>query len=93
MDEVGDSKAEDSQPQRALWMRPLPTPAPAATPTAVAPAVPTELPLVRLPASQLVAGLPGAPRPRRGGAGGFTRFFTVLVSVVRFVGPKRVCCC
>eukprot|EP00434_Breviolum_minutum_P009042 symbB.v1.2.007962.t1/scaffold478.1/size396144/13 len=56
--------AEDSQPQRALWMRPLPTPAPAATPTAVAPAVPTELPLVRLPASQLVAGLPGAPRPR-----------------------------
>lgn len=69
MDEVGDSKAEDSQPQRALWMRPLPTPAPAATPTAVAPAVPTELPLVRLPASQLVAGLPGAPRPRRRGAG------------------------
>ena len=67
MDEVGDSKAEDSQPQRALWMRPLPTPAPAATPTAVAPAVPTELPLVRLPASQLVAGLPGAPRPRRRG--------------------------
>lgn len=91
MDEVGDSKAEDSQPQRALWMRPLPTPAPAATPTAVAPAVPTELIAVGTAACFAARGRPsrGTAAEEKGG-GLSTRFFTVLVSVIGFVGPLRL---